>query len=141
MYDARRPQTILVGTLAAETTSATGVFGYSEVLMEDARVSRLYCKVTTAINSASAATAVQFRAQPTYGSSSGAVVLGTIILPHNTAANVMIYKDIDPVNVPANYQIIADVTVASTTAGAALAGVLMQYDPETAANQDIVASA
>lgn len=141
MYDARKPQSILVGTLAAETTSSTGVFGYSEVLLENCVISRLMAKVTTEIDSGSASTTITFYARPTYGSSASQVTLGAVILPDNAIVGAMYYNDIDPVNVPANYQIIADVTVASTTAGAAIAGFLAQYDPEVPANMNMTASA
>lgn len=137
MYDARRPQSILVGTLAAKDLSATGVFAYNEVLMEDCAVSRLLVKVTVSIVSTSAVV-ITFHARPTYGSASSQVNLGTVTIPGGVAANAFYYADINPVDVPVGYQIVADVTSAASASGSALAGFLAQYSPEVPGNTVLV---
>lgn len=140
MYDERPAQTILVGTLAAEDLSATGLVGYSQLLLENCSVSRLYAKVTTSVVS-SAPAVFTFYARPTYGSSGSQVTLGTVAIPGGSAANLLFYKDINPINVPANYQLVADVSTAATASGAALVGLLQQYDPEVVGNMSMTASA
>lgn len=145
MYDARKPQVISVGTLGAKTLTATGVFAYSDVLLEPCTVSRLMLKITTAVVSPDNACVVSFRAQPTYGSSSSAIALGAVsISVAGAAVNRMYYLDVADISVPAGYQIIADVTTAaagSGAAGAGLAGYLAQYSPEVVANEGFFESA
>lgn len=141
MYDARRPQSILVGTLAAKDLSAASAFAYNEVLLESCAVSRLFCKVTVDLVT-SAACVVTFYGRPTYGSDTSALNLGTVKLPDAAVANDVYYKDIDPVSVPAGYQVTAEVTTAAGTSGSALAGFLAQYTPEEPANlSQFIASA
>lgn len=140
MYDARRPQSILVGTLSAKNLAASGDFAYSEVFEEDGTVSRLFVKVTTTLSSG-ANTVVSFYARPTYGSSSGQVTLGAVSIPTATAANVLVYKNITPVSVPANYQVVANVSTIATSSGAGLSGFLAQYGPEVPGNMSMTESA
>lgn len=141
MYDARPAQVIQVGTLAAQALTSTGVFGYNQVLLENCTISRLLLKITTAIVS-SANVVVSFWARPTYGSATNEIALGTVSVPTGALANSLYFSDINPIDVPANYQIVAEITTAAvggSAAGGALSGFLQQYDPETAANMNMIA--
>lgn len=134
MYDARQPRMTMIGAGTAKDTSSTGVFAYTYNLVEAGRVWRLLVKTTTAIVS-TGGVVITFRRRPTYGSSSGQTVLGTVTVPGSAAANAVYYNDITPVNLSAGDQIVADCTTAATTSGSAFAEVFVDLNPETATNE------
>lgn len=96
-------------------------------------VTRVGVQVTTGIdyNTATALCKVAFKKYPTYGSSSGAVVLGTIEIPNAMAAGSVLYLDIPNTapnrnaEVKAGEQVVAEVTVRGA-GGAYIAG---DYQP------------
>lgn len=140
MYDRHPAKKLLLGTLAAKDCSSTGDFAYNEHLDENTRVWRLKAKVTTVMVS-TGTIVITFYVRPTYGSTSGQITLGTVVIPATAAANNEYYKDITPVNVAEGSQIIANVTTAATTSGACIAHWLDDVDPEVALNQALIASA
>ncbi len=135
MYDARQPVSQLIGTLAAEDLSATGLVGYSHLLAESCNVQMLYARVTTSVVSTPTSAILTFYARPTIGSATSQLTLGTVAIPGGTAAGKTVYKAINPVLVPAGYQLVADVTTAATASGAAVAIFGAAYSPEEPANE------
>lgn len=133
-----------VGAGAADDLSATGVHSYTQVLTQNARITRIYAYITTAVVS-SGAVVVTFRRRPVYGASTNQSTLGTLSIPAAQAKDGMVYKDITPVNCNIGDEIAFEVTTAAAGGGAA-GGAIYDFeadmDPETAANQSkLVASA
>lgn len=144
MYTAKNQAMVVpLGTMAPSVLTSTGVPANSinYLGLNNLRVTRLYFKVTTAINS-TGAVVLQFYGRPVYGSATNQVSLGTLTIPSTAVADQVYYKDITPVNAIAGYQYVMNVNTAATTGGAGIWGMELDLDPETAANQSaLIASA
>lgn len=136
-YDSRQPNVLQVGAGAAFTLSSTGVFAYTWNFLEPSVIRQIAVKVTTIISS-SAPVVVQFLLRPTYGSTSGQTVLGTVTLTGTQAANTLVVNNIKPVSVPANSQIVANCSTAATSSGAGVALMASEYSPEESLNESVV---
>lgn len=132
--------------VAADLDDLTGaaVHTTSIGVTSQIKVKRLMCMVTTAVVS-SGAVVVNFKRYPTYGSSAGAVSLGTISIPAATAAGKVVYKDITPALCYPGDQIVFEITTAAAGGGAAgnaFYAIEVSANPEYASNQsDMIASA
>lgn len=137
MLDFKNPSVIPVGAGAAQALTGAGVHTYSVVLSENARITRLYAKLTVAVVS-TGGVLVTFRRRPAFGSATGQTALGTLTIPAGTAADKVVYKDITPVNCNIGDQLVFDVVTAAAgggAAGSALYGYEADRDPETVGNQ------
>jgi len=137
MYDSRLPTRVQIGAGATQSLTAVAVAAYSHEYMENSRVWRLMCYVTTAVVS-TVAVSVQFLYRPTFGSATGQTILGTVNIPAGALVDSVYYKDITPQNLNAGGQLAFNVSVAAAgggAAGAAFHEVIADLDPETALNQ------
>lgn len=123
--------------------SATGVHTSSWGITTQVLVAELRAMITTAVVS-TGGVVVAFKRYPTYGSSAGAVTLGTLTIPAGTAAGKVVYKRINPSNLIPGDQLVAEVTTAAAgggAAGGALYSFSAEEDPEYPPNQsDMIAS-
>lgn len=138
MYVNRLNHLIPVGVTAADDLSATGVFTLSYGIGQQCAVYRIGCLVTTVMNGAATNA---FKRRPTYGSASGEVTIGSVIIPTTTAVGKFVYKDVSPVVLFPGEQLVFETTSAATSGGCVY-HVDLKDDPEYLANQsNLVASA
>lgn len=85
---------------------------------------------------------IAFKRRPLFGSTSGEVTMGSVIVPAATAAGKVVYKKLaSPVTCFPGDQIVYEITSAATS-GNAHYGVTAELDPEEPSNQsDMIASA
>lgn len=122
----------------ADDLSAAAVHTTFVPVMAQMKVRRL--EVLVSVVTVGACT-VAFKRRPTFGSTSGEVTMGSVVVPGATAAGKVVYKDITPVVCFPGDQIVYEITSAATS-GSAHYGVSGELDPEQAANQsDMIASA
>lgn len=126
---------------AASLTSAAVWAGFG--VMSPISVKRVYAQVSTAVTASTTAPQVVVKSRPTYGSASGAVTLGTVIIPNSAAVGAVYYKDIaDNVRVQAGYELSLEVSVAAadsgTAGGAAFIGCLYEMAPDSDVNQSLL---
>lgn len=130
----------------AVLTTAPGVYAALYILKE-CKMKRLMFIVKTAVAANLTAPVVGFYYRPTPGSSSGQVLLGTLTIPNGTAANKVLYKDVEPTTnlLPGgelSLQYVTSATDSGSAAGAGFFGFDIDEIPEVAANQpNMVASA
>jgi len=125
---------------SSASAASTGVKN-SYAVQRQLNVLRLTYLVTTLFNS-TGATIVSFYKRITAGSDTGRVLIGTLSIPNATAAGKCLYKDIQGYTCKEGEEIVADVTTAATTAGAGMASIVCEEDPESAVNNsNLVASA
>lgn len=128
---------------AAQYTSATSSGFITAAVTSACRISRIMAVVTITTGSG-AATVLQCVYQPTYGSGSGATILGTLTVPSGTVAGQCVYKDVSPSTelIPGG-EIIWNVKTASGQAvGQVVIGQEVLDNPENAlAQTKMVASA
>jgi hypothetical protein len=146
MYTNKVPAATLVGAGTAKVTTATGLSVHSRAVMSQLKVKRLLAVVSTTIANNLVSAVISFKRRPTYGSTSGEVVMGTIVVPDLLAAGKVLYKDIAEVLCYPGDQIVFEVTTAGTDGSAAAGAVIcdVEYDSveESVANQsDMVKSA
>lgn len=137
MYVQKINAKLQVGAGAADDLSATGVHSYSFVCLSPFKINRLLALITTAVVS-TGGTVIAFKKYVAYGSSSGAVTLGSLTVPAATAKDVVVYKDISPVVFNPGDQLVFEVTTAAAGGGAAGGAVYdaeAQEDPETPPNE------
>lgn len=127
------------GVLAADDlTAAPGVHGEWVVAM-GAKIKRLMFIVTQVVLAGTTAPVVRFSKRLVPGSDTGAVVLGTLTIPSGTAVGMVLWKDIDPVDLLPGNAIKVENTVSTVDPGAdtgqGLYAFECELDPETAANE------
>lgn len=79
---------------------------------EQITVSRIMLQVSTAPTVT--APVVSVYARPTYGSSSGQILIGTLTIPVATVAGTIVYKNVESVKIPQGYQLAFSVTTAAS---------------------------
>lgn len=121
---------------AEDLTALAAVYG-GFLVMKQCKIKAIKFYVTTAI-SATTAPAVEFNRRPTYNSSSGEILLGTLTIPSGTAAGKVIVKEIDPVTLVPGDELSLEHTVAASSAGAGFYGFEIMDDPEVVENQSNV---
>lgn len=121
---------------AEDLSAAAAVYG-GFLVMKQCKIKAIKFYVTTAIN-ATTAPAVEFNRRPTYNSSSGEILLGTLTIPNGTAAGKVIVKEIDPVTLVPGDELSLEHTVQASTAGAGFYGFEIMDDPEVVENQSNV---
>lgn len=121
---------------AEDLTAAAAVHG-GFLVMKQCKIKAIKFYVTTAIN-ATTAPAVEFNRRPTYNSSSGEILLGTLTIPNGTAAGKVIVKEIDPVTLVPGDELSLEHTVLASSAGAGFYGFEIMDDPEVVENQSNV---
>jgi len=135
MYDYKSPQVVVKSSMSF--TSAATILTYSIERSSDVYSLRAVVYTAPTVT----ATVLTYTYQPTPGSSTGAVVLGTITIPVATAIGKVVYKDIKPVSLPEGGEIIVAVSTTST-AGAGQAYIIFGEDPEcNSASPNLIASA
>lgn len=115
MYSEKRLPLLQVGDGAADDLSGTGVHGTSHLVGVGLSYNRAMAHVSVVTVGAST---VVVKQRPLFGSAAGEVVLATLLIPAGTAAGVVVYKDVDPVNLEPGDQIVAEVTAAATSGSA-----------------------
>lgn len=123
---------------ALNLAAATGQYaGYA--VHAPVALNRISFLVTTAVTSGSVNGQVAFKRYPTFGSSSGAVAIGTLTIPNAAAVGSVYYKDVSYVRVNAGEELAVLINVqcvdAGTAAGAGFVGFLFDPAPEYAGNQ------
>jgi hypothetical protein len=135
-------QPFMVGSIAPSSaavltpedlSAANAVYG-SYVVAKQCKIKRIAFYVTTLIN-ASTNPAVTFTRRPTFGSTSGAILLGTVTIPTGSAVGTVIYKNIAPVNLYPGDELSLAQTVQASTAGQGFYMFEIDDDPEVPANQ------
>lgn len=133
--------TAVAGSIDLTTAAVNGEFA----LLRHARVKKLMFLVTTAVVGTSNGATVTFTRRITPGSDTGAVVLGTLIIPAGTAIGKVMYKDITPTNMSVGDTIKCAVTTAAaggSPAGTGYYAFEVYMDAETSLNEaDMIASA
>jgi hypothetical protein len=136
------------GVLAADVLTSTGVHG-EYIALSHVALDRLLLIVSTTVNTASPVV-VQFKKRSAPGVSSGEVVLGSLSIPHLTAAGKVLYKNINEAEFQAGEALAIEVTTAAsssvplgiTAAGGCLYGFELQESPEDPRNEpNMIASA
>lgn len=126
----------------AANLAATAAQWAGYAVCQPLQVLRLYFFCTTTVTAGLIAPKVSVVRRPTYGSSSGAVTIGSMTIPTATAAGKVVYKDIAYAStaIPqAGEELSLEVAVQATDSGTA-AGVgfiSISYDPviDNAADQ------
>ena len=130
--------------LAAEDFSAAAAVHGEHIVLKKVQIKRVMFVVSLAIVS-TGAVQVTFTRRPTPGSLTGAVLLGTLVIPAGTAIGKVLYKDISPAKLFPGDALALEATVASAGGGAAGMGYYgfdLDLQPEVVANSsDMVASA
>lgn len=125
---------------AEDLSASPAVYG-GFLVMKQCRIKAIMFYITTTI-SATTNPAIEVNRRPTYNSSSGEVLLGTITLPTTTAAGKVMYKLLTPTTLYPGDELSLEHTVQASSAGAGFYGFEIELDPETAPNQtNMVASA
>lgn len=111
-------------SLTAYSASAAAADYASWAVMEQIQLTRIMLFVTTGIVGTTTAPQVSFYARPTPGSSSGQLLLGTLILPSGTAAGTVVYKNIESIKIPPGYDlaVVGAVQAVGSAAGAGFVG-------------------
>lgn len=100
----------------AQSLASTGdilVYNFGETIV----VTRIMVLISTTVSSSSSVV-VNVYQRPTYGSTSGQVLIGTLTIPTGTAAGSIMYKNIESVKVPQGSQLAFNVGTAASSAGA-----------------------
>lgn len=133
-------------TVAAEVlTAATAVHG-SYVITKQCKIKSIAFYVNVAVLAGTTAPQVRLIRRPTYGSATGQVVLGTLIIPNGAAVGSVIYKLINPVSLFPGDALTLEHTVQAadpgTPTGQGFYAFELVDDPEVVANQSkMIASA
>lgn len=122
-----------------ETLSAAAAVHGERLIGKRVKVKRLKFHVTVLI---SGAAVVRFLARPTPGSATGQVVIGVLNIPTATAVGKVVYKDVEPYELPVGYALAMEQTSAANVAGAGYYGFDAVIEQEVAANEsNMIASA
>ena len=132
MAGALIPKSTAVFT-AEDLSAAVAVYG-GFLITKQCKIKRIGFYVTTVI-SATTNPAVEFNRRPTYNSSSGEILLGTLTIPTTTAVGTVVYKDIDPVVLFPGDELSLEHTVQASATGAGFYVFEVCDDPEVPANQ------
>jgi len=109
-------------------------------------LNRISFLVTTAVTSGSVAAQVGFYRFPTYGSTSGSVLIGALTIPTAASVGQVYYKDVAYARLNAGEELMITKKVqavdSGTAAGAGFPGFMFDPAPEYVANEtNMVASA
>lgn len=104
---------------AQSLASAADMLVYN--VCEQIVVTRIMLQVSTATVS-TGNIVVSVYERPTYGSSSGQVLIGTLVIPSGVAAGKIYYKDVESVKIPQGSQLAFVCSTAAAGGGAAGAG-------------------
>lgn len=127
MYNFKSPQVVVKASQSF--TSAATIHTFSVERSSDVYSLRAVVYTAPTVTAA----VLTYTYQPTPGSSSGAVVLGTVTIPIATAIGKVVYKDIKPVSVPEGGELIVAVST-TATAGAGQGYYVFGEDPESNQN-------
>lgn len=133
------------GPLGVEDLSATAAVHGEYLCVRPCSVNRIMFNISTLTVSTSTPSQVRFSKRPLQGSDTGAVVLGSLIIPDATAVGKVVYKDIAKVSFAVGDTLKLENSVVGTGGSVAGQGYYCFEafdDPETVANNsDMVASA
>lgn len=129
---------------AAALTSVAQWAGFA--VMQPVSVKRALFFVTTAVSANQTAPQVVVKSRPTYGSTSGAVVIATMTIPSGSSVGQVIYANCsDSVRVQAGYELSLEVSVAAADSGSATGagfiGCIYEMSPDANANQSLLVAA
>jgi hypothetical protein len=136
------------GVIGVDDLDAAAAVHGEWLVMKSCVIKRLMFFVTEAVVADTTPPQVRFSKRVLQGSDSGAVVLGSLIIPHGTAVGKILYKDIDPVLLSPGDTIKLENTVqtvdagSSTETGQGYYGFELDLNPEYVGNEsDMVESA
>lgn len=103
------------------------------------KVKRIMFKVSTLVANNTIAAQVAFYQRPTPGSTSGEVLLGTLIIPTAAAVGKVIYKDLQSVSLACGQDLVVKLSVTGTDSGTAAGAGFALFeailDPEDARSE------
>ncbi len=127
------------GVLGVETLSAAAAVHGEYLVGKRLKVNRLKFHVTVLTDGAAV---VRVMARPTPGSATSQVVLGTLTIPTASTVGSVIYKNIEPYEVPVGYSLAFEQTSAANVAGAGHYGLDVVIEQEVVGNESrMIASA
>lgn len=125
--------------IAAENAAAAVAVHGSFLVEKQCRIKAVYFYVSIVCLAGTTAPVVRFLRRPTYGSTTGQVVLGTITIPSGTAAGKVMYKLITPTTLFPGETLTFEHTVQAADPGTPTCsgyyGFEVELDPEVPANQ------
>lgn len=104
--------------LSAQVLTSTGDKA-SFYLGEAIELSRLEFLVSAAVVAGLTAPVISVYARPTFGSTSGQILIGTLTIPTGTAAGQILYKNVESVKLEPGYTLVFNVSTAATDSGSA----------------------
>lgn len=136
------------GVIGVEDLDGAAAVHGEWFVLQSCEIKRLMFVVTEAVVADTTNPEVRFSKRITPGSDTGAVVLGSLIIPHGTAVGKVLYKDIDPVLLSPGDTIKLENTVRTVDAGSGTEtgqgyyGFALDLSPEYVGNEsDMVESA
>lgn len=98
------------------------------------RINRIQALVTTVMSSA-ASVVLSFYKRPTFGSTSGEVLLGTLTIASTAAVGRLYYKDISGTAFAPGQCLVCKVSTVATVSGKVVSGFEANEEPEIPGNQ------
>jgi hypothetical protein len=112
----------------AEDLSASNAVYGQWLVGASCTIKRIKFYVTTAIVAGTTAPQVSFKKYSAYNVSSGAVTLGTLIIPTATAVGKIVYKDITPYDLAPGQALVAEQVVQAADSGTAAGAGFYMFD-------------